>query len=122
MQILWELPQFLLGIIIGLYYTNRDVSKVTKIGDVTIVKSKRMFGGISLGKIIVVSYYPTKHTIVHELGHSKQSKYLGPLYLIVIGIPSLIHSIIYTMFGGKWDYYKFYTEAWAEKLSKDISI
>ena len=31
-----------------------------------------------------------KHVLVHEYGHSIQSCILGPLYLPVIGIPSLI--------------------------------
>ena len=54
----------------------------------------------------------------HEYGHCRQSEYLGWLYLIVIGIPSLIWCLCYNAEkrGGLKDYYKFYTEAWADKL------
>ena len=54
---------------------------------------------------------------LHELGHHKQSLILGPLYLIVIGIPSLIHAWLWNPNSGK-SYYDFYTEHWANKLSK----
>ena len=59
-------------------------------------------------------------TVRHEHGHQIQSKILGPLYLLVIGIPSLIWAwlygpvIKYTRNG----YYRFYTEKWADKLGE----
>lgn len=40
-----------------------------------------MFGGRYIGD---------EETLKHEYGHSIQSKILGPLYLIVIGLPSLM--------------------------------
>lgn len=77
-----------------------------------------MRGGISLGKYIIVSQFATDNTISHELGHCRQSMYLGWLYLFVIGIPSIVWaglygSIIKPSANG---YYKFYTEHWADRL------
>jgi hypothetical protein len=57
--------------------------------------------------------------IQHELGHSIQSLILGPLYLIVIGLPSWIWFTWYNNGKDKRvSYYWFYTEAWANKLAK----
>ena len=62
-------------------------------------------------------------TIKHEFGHQKQSLMLGPLYLIIIGLPSIIGNIIdrikHKYFRRHYDpdfYYKQPWEAWADKL------
>jgi RHS repeat-associated protein len=54
---------------------------------------------------------------MHEFGHNLQSPRLGPLWLPVIGIPSLSHNIIWKLFGQNWSYYSFYTERWANFLT-----
>jgi hypothetical protein len=48
--------------------------------------------GVSLGFFVFLSnvYYSDKDTVKHEYGHTIQSLWWGPLYLIVIGIPSAI--------------------------------
>lgn len=42
---------------------------------------------------------------------------LGPLYLIVIGIPSLLHAAVHDSLCRNKDYKHFYTEKWADKLA-----
>lgn len=94
--------------------------------------SKKMSGGISLGKYSIISdYYVRKHmtddeilaldVTKHEaLGHGKQSRILGPFYLFVIGIPSIVWAGIYPSRRfpyTKNGYYRFYTEKWADKLA-----
>ena len=56
--------------------------------------------------------------IKHEYGHTLQSKILGPLYLFVIGLPSLIWAGCFEDYRkeNKISYYDFYTEKWADKL------
>ena len=73
-------------------------------------------GSVSLGHHIFLcpSHWENDQVIKHEWGHKKQSDLLGPLYLLVIGIPSLIWSKVYRIFTN--DYYCFYTEKWANKL------
>lgn len=74
---------------------------------------------MSLGNYIFVDTMSSQKSIQHEFGHSKQSNILGPLYLIVIVIPSLLHNIVHYLcskIGIKWNYYSFYTESWANKL------
>lgn len=130
---IWQLPQNLLGLILLLFY-RPEKKLVAKNGNL-VYFAKNMPGGISLGKysIISKSYYTysarsddakaleldvTKH---EALGHGTQSKYLGPFYLPVIGLPSIIWASLYG--DTKWfpytknGYYVFYTEKWADKLA-----
>jgi hypothetical protein len=57
-------------------------------------------------------------SIKHEYGHAIQSRILGPLYLIIIGIPSIIWAALYGSIIPRYknNYYRFYTEKWADKL------
>lgn len=77
---------------------------------------EKMSGGISLGPLAFVSTYLSKSQegIAHEVdGHTKQSKILGPLYLFVIGIPSILNAL----FDFTDCYYDFWTESWANKCA-----
>ena len=60
-----------------------------------------------------------KNYILHESGHSMQSRWLGPFYLIVIGAPSLIWAGCFKKWRQKTgtSYYWFFTEAWADKIN-----
>ena len=117
---IWELPQCLLGFILTKIY------KVTYKDSLNQVKiySGKFPGGISLGLYILLSESNFKYlpdTIKHEYGHTRQSLYLGPLYLIIIGIPSIIWAWCYTYNRMNPNgYYKFYTEKWADKLGNVI--
>ena len=111
---IWQLPQNLIGLLLRLIYKGND----DKTNGIIVRRSLNMRGGISLGRYIIVNQFARDKTIYHELGHCKQSKYLGWLYLLVIGIPSIVWaglygSIIKPTTNG---YYKFYTEKWADKL------
>ena len=121
---LWQLPQNLCGVIY------RSVSKDNRISIVENDDSRsvgaKVFlqksnGGVTLGKYIFIyqDYTDKAHVIKHECGHVKQSKILGPLYLIIIGIPSLLHAwFIHDYVCENSDYYHWYTEKWANKLMK----
>ena len=56
--------------------------------------------------------------LFHEVGHTRQSRYLGWLWLFVIGMPSALHWLWFQHYGHKhgYNYYNFYTEKWADKL------
>lgn len=118
---LWELPQNLLGLIVkkvskATYYTTYE--------DATVY-SWNISGGMSLGRYIFVPFKiappsskRVQEFIKHEYGHTIQSKYLGWLYLIVIGLPSLVWANCFAWYWSKEgkSYYDFYTEKWADKL------
>ena len=80
-----------------------------------------MRGAVTLGCYVFVGLNSEYRKIVkHELGHTIQSKILGPLYLIVIGIPSITYCGLRRIFPSlrKKNYYNFYTEKWANNLSE----
>ena len=68
------------------------------------------------GFVINIDGYKDNPTLWdHEHGHARQSLYLGPFYLFVIGIPSLLWACLYRKHK-RGSYYAFYTEKWADKL------
>lgn len=125
LRLLWELPQSLLGFILFQFYGVGCQCMEAPYGDVRILYSERMRGGISLGRFIILpwkyrynSSSYVRDTISHEYGHTRQSLYLGWLYLIVIGLPSLLWAWAHSTFKRlqEVDYYSFYTERIADKL------
>lgn len=115
---LWQLPQNMLALCIeGVL---RDAAyREGEVDGNTIIVNNVLLSAMSLGDYLFVNPMSLERTIKHECGHSKQSTILGPLYLIVIGIPSLLHSILHficSVVGLKWNYYSFYTEKWADRL------
>ena len=123
----WELPQNILGALLFIFFAVFSDSVILDDDDSLEIYSPMMRGAISLGIFRVYAYkYLGNGARYVELvrkhekeGHRKQSKMLGPLYLIVIGIPSLIwatlHSYVKRL--GAVDYYSFYTEKWADRLA-----
>lgn len=114
---LWELPQNILGAIVKLVYAEHGLREVDTYRQGTCqIQNWSMSSGVSLGWFQFTHPFADKNTCSHEVGHSVQSVMLGPLYLLVIGLPSIIWAgIVYPRVGG--DYYRFYTERWANKLS-----
>ena len=112
---IWQFPQNLTGILVRLCYKETNSLRYK---DKTIRVCETFPGGISLGDTVIVKKYPyntkTWNTVKHEWGHTRQSLYLGPLYLIIIGLPSAIWAACYN--GPEEGYYKFFTEKWADKL------
>lgn len=123
----WCLPQTLLGLIVKLvlkgkrtlYYINNKIYVVYS-------AKADWLGGISLGKYVILGIgMDDGNTIKHEHGHQLQSFILGPLYLLVIGLPSglwcwFIHDFINKQRRKKGkhllSYYWLYPESWANKL------
>jgi hypothetical protein len=119
---LWQLPQNLLGLLlIGIlgWVVPIDMkgSKNHHLPSSLLFLHSRMRGGISLGRYIILNgmYTTDFNTWYHERGHSIQSMILGPLYLPVIGLPSLLWAAWWNA-GRNVSYYRFYTERWADKL------
>lgn len=116
---LWQSPQNILAIFIeGILCQASYRESIKADGNTVIVNN--ILSPISLGDYIFLNPDSSEERIKHECGHSKQSDILGPLYLLVIGVPSILHNIVHYLCGKigiKWDYYKFYTESWANKLA-----
>lgn len=127
----WCLPQTLVGLILKLITKSKKQlfcfnNKIYEIYQTSL----NNFGGISLGKYIIIeNYMNSEYVIKHEYGHQIQSFILGPLYLLVIGLPSLLWCLFIQDFinrkrvkKGKEriSYYEFYTEKWANKLGGNL--
>jgi len=57
---------------------------------IILVEGNPNMGAVSLGKYIICNYrQPVGLLIAHERGHQLQSRRLGPLYLLVVGVPSM---------------------------------
>lgn len=114
----WQLPQNLLGLAYKAIIKNDIIVEVNE-GNPYRVFLKKSNGGVTLGKYIFLyhNYRNLEFDIAHETGHYKQSKMLGPLYLIIIGIPSILWAALNDYIAPNKSYYWFYTEKWANKLA-----
>lgn len=117
---IWGLPQNLLGLAIYLIL-RRKAAHVSKYKDSRVLYTHWRHGAMSLGMYIFMFgeyYLNDERTKKHEYGHSIQSKILGPLYLLVIGLPSIIWAGLFDEWRRKHkkSYYWFYPEKWADKL------
>lgn len=118
---LWQLPQNILGFL--WYVINKRRIKRHSYNRVwnnwVNTYYLDMSGAVTLGQYIFIGRTKnTSFTLLHEEGHVKQSLLLGPLYLVVIGIPSLLHAFFrkFSVVTPKKSYYNFFTEKWANKL------
>lgn len=119
----WQLPQNLLGVLWKNIKKGSIIAPISN-NDIESVGAKayliKAMGAVTLGKYVFISHtYRDQGMIIkHECGHVKQSKMLGPLYLIVIGVPSILHAWLNDYIGcdEEGGYSHFYTEKWSDKL------
>ena len=124
---LWQFPQHLLAGIIYccLHYLKRVDKVYINNGDNTVILTTAAGWSVSLGRYIFLDKgFRGPEDIDHERGHSKQSLYTGPLYLILIGIPSAVFNNLWDrLFHKSWPpekrtgwYYNRYPEKQADRL------
>ena len=122
----WELPQNLLGMLVfSIMRIRNQFVSMDKQGHHFYIETANT--GVSLGWFIFWTPAGNRFSHfendcrMHEFGHSRQSVFLGPLYLIVIGIPSLSR-VFYSRwyrrkYGCNWkNYFNGFPENWADKL------
>lgn len=97
LQWTWCLPQNLAGLVLLPFLRGERYRYHGAL--VTVYRRLKRFSnrsGFSLGSFIFIpeawSAHDKKHLVVHEYGHTVQSLMLGPLYLPVVGLPSLLWS------------------------------
>lgn len=115
---IWQLPQNLVAL--GILLFSKEIRKLDYRHHCLVLEARlpKGAGGISLGNFAIVSpdCAHNEHTIRHEAdGHTVDSKIFGPLYLVVIGLPSVMHLIWFNHHGAGKSYYDFYTERWANR-------
>ncbi len=116
---IWQLPQNLLGgFLVKIFNAELHGQYVNDVitGCFVARRFQKNWSGVSLGDYIIFSKnkYVTETNVKHERGHQIQSKFLGWLYLIFIGIPSFIANLVHKKI--KFDYYKTPWEASADRL------
>ena len=124
---IWQLPQHLLALIVyGVLTVTRmrmkPHSSPLRPEELAVLSIPSF--GLSLGEYIFVGYKSLEgQTIQHEKGHSIQSQWLGPLYLLIVGLPSLMRNIYNRIKhkGSVW-YYGGFPEKWADRLGGVVRI
>lgn len=124
-QCTWGLPQT----VIGLLEFIKHRKELHYIYHGAIVTECKDNFNISLGLFVFVTADKTgertarlQRVLDHEYGHTIQSLLLGPLYLLIIGIPSWLWcNVPYFRRMRKQkniSYHSFYTEKWADSLGE----
>jgi|ERR1051326_6652195 hypothetical protein len=113
LTLLWEQPQTLLGaIVLFFHWLCRLVERVDFTDGRIFIQSHGR--AVSLG--LFVFYYAASGVREHEYGHTFQSRWFGPLYLLLVGVPSVarvFYSRLYRRFTG--EYWMGYFDGWPEK-------
>ena len=134
-QITWGILQSLLGVILFIIHL-KDRHYLFHGAIVTEWKGK---SSVSLGMFIFITDEPyfyeklkndytkeelSARLLVHEYGHTIQSLIFGPLYLILMGIPSTIWGFLpyfYSKRKSGVSYFSFFTEKLANTLGEHVT-
>jgi len=129
-QAIWGFPQTVLGAAVLLRYAGRPHFRFHG-AVVTTWESRK---ALSLGPFIFIGgssdHLETRASVderllVHEYGHTVQSLALGPLYLLVVGLPSVIWLNLPFLSRMRkrrgLSYYAFYTERSANALGERVT-
>lgn len=123
----WELPQTLVGWLFSLGRALAGkVDRVDVLGGITFATKTIKRGGcmgVSLGTFVDIwdghwlrdgeeGLVVSNQLCMHEFGHTADSQRFGPLYLPVIGLPSLLSAF------GKGNHSVFWTELRANRHAK----
>jgi hypothetical protein len=117
----WQFPQHVLALVL-LWVVRRKLDMVHRYKTSKVFWHRRLGWGISLGQYILLDLSHDDVTLQHEYGHAVQSKMLGPLYLIIVGIPSFSMNMLSLLFwklgykGFAYRYYQRWPETWADRL------
>ncbi|MGB4268796.1 MAG: RHS repeat-associated core domain-containing protein, partial [Spirochaetota bacterium] len=118
LRLTWNLPNELMGLAAG-YGAIQIGGAITEMWEnVQMVKLNSFFeSAFTIGSKVIgdKGFLSEMDKRKHEQGHYYQSLLLGPLYMGVIGIPSVTHNWIWNLYGKSWEYYDFYTEKWADR-------
>ena len=113
----WQLPQNIAGLLVLAFYRLKKVD-IEKCENGIYLVPFFCAGGVSLGEyIFILASNDGEFARKHELGHRVQSRILGPLYLVVVGLPSAFFNVLSKRFKRiDAGYYKRFPENWANKL------
>jgi len=121
---IWQLPQNLVGLFLLLIYGKEKIYH--KLNGRTFYYTPEMPSGISLGNYIIMKREEWGEGMWHEYGHSIDSRRWGPLYLIVVGLPSLCGNIYDRIAHKNWKYSDsaewYYNQPWEKSADKNGKV
>lgn len=136
LQCTWGILQTVLGLIVFIAHI-KDEHFSFHGAVITKWKNK---SSVSLGMFVFVTDEPyfyeklkdkyskdelSRRLLTHEYGHTIQSLILGPLYLLVIGIPSTLWGFLPSCYKRRKEhgvsYFWFFTESWANALGEKVT-
>jgi len=123
LQWTWGLSQNIAGGVAYLALRKKHRSENYHGARVMYIETDKRFGGVSVGMFVFMKADAeekwTHDTRIHEVGHCVQSILLGPLYWLVVAIPSVLWCnlpVFRKQHGTRetsHNYYKLYCEGWA---------
>jgi len=125
----WGLPWTLIGLVIfgiSWVFFHEDMEIRLIEGRISVRFTEQRFGGVSLGIVYFVDKSNSYRLHTHELGHTIQSMYWGPLFIFVIAIPSFIRyhyrNYLRKKDINKWRSLPHYDAIWFEGQATEFGI
>ncbi|MBR4767750.1 MAG: ATP-binding protein [Lachnospiraceae bacterium] len=116
----WGLLQTFAGALLSVFLLLKDPKRQRVFFHGAVALDWNLKGSMSLGMFLFLSSFlkdDRERVLVHEYGHSLQSMILGPAYLPVIGLPSLLWTNLKSQQKKRRERQipvtSFYTEKWA---------
>lgn len=112
--LIWQLPQVITALIALAVFHNYEWYRNEEAGVTVLRVNKGNFikgACFSSGPIIFVTPKCDENTLLHETGHSKQSLIYGPLFHILVSLPSIIRFWIRRLFNKS---HEWYLSGWPE--------
>ena len=117
LKYIWQLPQTIAAYIYFTYLSNKgEILDTCTYQDAIVFIKRTSCGSVTLGNHIFLSPRATDSTVKHEYGHTRQSLMLGPLYLLVLGIPSIIWAATHKKVAPSKPYNWFYPDVSIDRL------
>lgn len=115
---IWQLPQNLVALLVLAFLQRQPIEYKNEHTGMTVLWIPTLGTTCwSLGQFIFAYPDASEQILRHESGHSVQSLYLGPLYLLVVAIPSVCLFWWRRWFKKSPQWYKaHFPENWADKL------
>ena len=121
LQCTWGILQTFLGAFLLLWCVVVCREKPFLYGDTIACVLPNKSGSLSLGLFFFLHPKAKDNEFIkcHEWGHTRQSLILGPLYLLIIALPSAIWCNCFRHYRQKNDvsYFVLFTEKWANKCA-----
>ena len=125
----WGLPWTLVGLLVfGIVwlFLHEQIKVRVVAGRISVKFTEKRFGGVSLGIVYFVDRSDSYRLNTHELGHTIQSMYWGPLFVFVIAIPSFLRyhyrGILRKYFPDKAKKLPHYDAIWFEGQATKLGI